>query len=271
MFNPSKINYVKCLFINFVVLASAGALLRYMHCFSVPHISYQFLLHAHSHFAFSGWMFMGIILLFFRNFDNKDTLLHKHFHQIFLITLLVSFGMLVSFFLTGYQSISIILSTLFIFVGYWFVFVAFKANITNQGQSPIVDILLKGSFILLILSSLGPFGLGYLKASGFKSHVLQQNAIYFYLHFQLNGFMQMALLGLFFKNYLIKNSALGSAYTFWAKVLLHSTLPLYAMFTLWAQPPMWVYVLAFLSALTHLLAWFILIFGLKAGFKPLSF
>lgn len=271
MFNPSKINYIKWVIINFVILATAGVLLRYAQCFSAPSINYQFLIHAHSHFAFAGWMFLGIILLIYHHFNGKDTILKKHFNPIFLSTLLVSFGMLISFFLTGYKSVSIVFSTLFIFVGYWFIFTAFQSKIFNQQSAPIINILLKGSLIFLVISSIGPFSLGYLKASGIKSNSLQQNAIYFYLHFQLNGFMQLALLGLFFKNYLKSNLTFSNVDVFWTKVLVISTLPLYAMFTLWTHPSMWVYILTFSAALAHFLAWFILIFRLKADLKPLSF
>ncbi|MBU2046772.1 MAG: hypothetical protein KJ712_08585 [Bacteroidetes bacterium] len=246
-------------------------LLRYVQCFSAPSINYQFLLHAHSHFAFAGWMFLSIALLVVHNFNAKDTLFNKHFKSIFLITLLVSFGMLLSFFLIGYKSFSILLSTLFIFVGYWFVFVTFKSKTFNQQSASIVNLLLKGSLIFLVVSSIGPFALGYLKASGFKNHSLQQNAIYFYLHFQLNGFMQLALLGLFFKNYLKSNMPISHVNAFWTKVLMISTLPLYAMFTLWTHPSVWVYILTFLAALAHLLSWLVLILRLKADLKPLSF
>ncbi len=266
-----KVNYPVWVLFNFVVLAIAGAVLRYMHVSSIPAVDYQFLLHAHSHFAFAGWMFLAIILLLFYHFKNESLLLKAQFKQIFILTILVSFGMLISFFLTGYQTASIVLSTCFIFISYWFTFMMFKSNALKKTNHSAVNILLKSSLFFLVISSLGPFFLGYLKGAGFKDMALQQNSIYFYLHFQLNGFMQLALLGLFFKSYLKPNLKVSKNIAFWTKVFAISTLPLYAMFTLWTTPKNWVYVVVFAAALAHLLAWVILISRLKADLKSLSF
>ncbi|HET8827822.1 MAG TPA: hypothetical protein VFM79_00700, partial [Pelobium sp.] len=267
-----KKNGVAWILFNFVVLAIAGALLRYMHCFSLPvSINYQFLLHSHSHFAFAGWMFLAIILLLFYHFKNEYQLSQITYNRIFVATLLVSLGMLVSFFLTGYKTISIILSTSFIFIGYWAVFVAFKSNTVKPSKSSPVSVLLKSALFFMVISSLGPFGLGYLKSIPFKSLALQQNAIYFYLHFQLNGFMQLALLGLLFKSYFKSMSSFNKSDVFWTKLLVVSTLPMYAIFTLWHKPATWVYILAFAGALVHFIAWCMLLYKLRKDLKPLSF
>ncbi len=259
------------LLFNFVVLAILGAMLRYMHSFSIPNVNYQFLLHSHSHFAFSGWMFLAIILLFFYYFKEDNRLLQKHFNQIFALTILVSFGMLISFFLTGYKTISIILSTSFIFIGYWFAFVVFKSKAFVNSKNAPVSILLKSALFFLVISSFGPYSLGYLKGAEFKDMALQQNAIYFYLHFQLNGFMQLALLAFFFKSYLKSTASFNKSIVFWTKLLAISTLPLYAMFTLWDKPSGWVYILVFISALVHFIAWLMLLYKLKVDLKPLGF
>ena len=44
---------------NFIMLSLWGVVLRYMQLADLP-FNYQYLLHAHSHFAFSGWMFLSI-------------------------------------------------------------------------------------------------------------------------------------------------------------------------------------------------------------------
>lgn len=256
---------------NFAVLAFLGALLRYMHCFFVPSVNYQFLLHAHSHFAFSGWMFLAIILLFFHHFKKDRHLFQKQFNLIFALTLLISFGMLVSFFLTGYKVISIIFSTLFVFISYWFVLVVSRTDTLGKPAQSAVSVLLKGALFFLVLSSVGPFALGYLKSTGLNDLILQQNAIYFYLHFQLNGFMQLALLGFLFKSYFNPTYIFNKTTVVWTKILVLSTLPLYSMFMLWGKPAFWVYILAFISAALHFIAWCVLLYHTKTGVKPLSF
>lgn len=265
-----KKNYPVLALFNFVVLAFGGVLLRYMHCFSLAVVNYQFLMHSHSHFAFAGWMFLSIILLFLHHYENE--ILEKQLKKVVLLTLVVSFGMLISFYLTGYKAVSIILSTTFIFVGYWFVYLAFKTKTFITDSNRLANMLLRYAFVFLLLSSVGPFALGYFKSAGFKSTALQQNAIYFYLHFQLNGFMQLALLGLFLKSYLKENLTAPSRNTvLWLKVFAIATLPLYAMFTLWTKPAMWVYELVFVAAAFHFIAWLILFFRLKSDLKSLSF
>ena len=216
-------------------------------------------------------MFLAIILLFFYHFKTDSLSFKTQFTQIFLLTIVVSFGMLISFFLTGYQSVSIVLSTCFIFISYWFSFMVFKSKALKKSNHATVNMLLKYSLFFLVISSFGPFFLGYLKGSGVKDLALQQNSIYFYLHFQLNGFMQLALLGLFFKSYLKSDLSDTKSVIFWTKIFVTSTFPLYAMFTLWTKPANWVYAVVFVSAVAHLLAWVMLIFRLKPDFKPLSF
>ncbi len=269
--NTNLSKYAVWALVNFVILGLAGAILRYMQVFSLANVNYKFLLHSHSHFAFSGWIFLSIALLFFYQFEKQNLQLSKRIKWLFALTIAISFGMLASFFFTGYKAISIVLSTLFIFVGYWFVVELVRSKFFTTSKPSFVDILLKGSLIFLVLSSLGPFCLGYFKASGFKSFELQQSAIYFYLHFQLNGFMQLALIGLCFKFYLNPAEKTGKSTIFWSRGLVWSTLPLYAMFILWVEPPLWVNVIAFLSAVLHFVAWLILVFRLKADIKSSTF
>ncbi len=273
-FNKYPINlpkYALWALTNFVILGVAGTVLRYKQAFSLPAVNYKFLLHSHSHFAFSGWMFLSIALLFVYRYKNQNPQQANGMNLLFGSTLVISFGMLVTFLFTGYKTASIVLSTLFIFVGYWFVIELINAKFFKTFKHSFVDILLKGSLLFLVLSSLGPFFLAFFKASGFKRFDFQQSAIYFYLHFQLNGFMQLALIGLCFKCYVNPDKSCAKVTGFWSAVLVWSTIPLYAMFILWLTPPFWVNVIAFLAAILHLLAWLVLVFRLKADFKSPTF
>src|SRR5579872_7200056 len=57
--------------LNFVIVSILGILLRYKIAFPWPAVNYKFLLHAHSHFAFSGWLstalFTAFVHLLFRS------------------------------------------------------------------------------------------------------------------------------------------------------------------------------------------------------------
>ena len=249
--------YAKWALANFFVLALAGALLRYLQLFSLP-INYQFLLHAHSHFAFSAWMFLVIMLLFYKALSpslTKD--FQFQFKGLFALTILISYGMLVSFFFTGYQTLSIVLSALFVFATYWGSALILKSGFFKANRH-IANILLIGALICLLLSSLGPYVLAYFRAKGFENSA-QQNAIYFYLHFQLNGFMQLASIGFLLRAYW-RNVRNTTRLKFWMWLLVVSTFPLYAMFLLWHVPSVWMYLLTGVAALLHLAAWLVILF-----------
>ena len=84
----AKINFVHWVFLNFVVLALFGVVLRYMISFSIPQLNYMNILHAHSHFAFAGWVFLAFVLIF----ANKLPVQHqKSFSWIALLTILSSY------------------------------------------------------------------------------------------------------------------------------------------------------------------------------------
>ena len=66
--NSTITSYLRLAVVNFIVLTILGLVLRYIHIGSSGGINYQFLLHAHSHFAFAGWMFFAIALLVFLHY-----------------------------------------------------------------------------------------------------------------------------------------------------------------------------------------------------------
>ncbi|MES2108858.1 MAG: hypothetical protein V4577_08935, partial [Bacteroidota bacterium] len=84
-----SLNYPRWAIINFIVLSIFGVLLRYMQLYDVPKLDYQFILHAHSHFAFSGWMFFSIAFLI-KSLCNEGKI-GSGFKTIFLLTLLSAY------------------------------------------------------------------------------------------------------------------------------------------------------------------------------------
>src|SRR5699024_8001397 len=59
------------------------------------------------------------------------------------------------------------------------------------------SLFLQGAIVSLILSTFGPFLLGILAGNGLKDSVYFDMSIYFYLHFQYNGWLYFSLIGLF--------------------------------------------------------------------------
>ena len=85
------------------------------------------------------------------------------------------------------------------------------------------------------------------------SGAFNQLAIYFYLHFQYDGWFTFAVFALFFRM-LEKEKILygGNPARIFFLLLLVSCIPAYASSTLWTHPPAWIYATAVIAALAQL-------------------
>jgi hypothetical protein len=55
--------WIRIALINFCIVALAGVTLRYKINFPLPFINQKYLLRAHSHFAFDGWVAVALMAL----------------------------------------------------------------------------------------------------------------------------------------------------------------------------------------------------------------
>src|ERR1700758_2810224 len=97
---------VLCLF-NFCLVAILGVLLRYKIAFSLPMLNYNFILEAHSHFAFSGWISTALFTAMVYMLSNSGYRVGKSYVFQFRLAQTASFGMLLGFSLEGYGRLSI--------------------------------------------------------------------------------------------------------------------------------------------------------------------
>ena len=241
---------------SFIILSLLGVVLRYMQLFPLPAFNYMFLLHAHSHFAFAAWMFFSLAFLISDLVSGKRH--SSAFEKVFIATLFSSFGMVVSFSFQGYKAISIAFSTLFILVTYRFTYLVLKDWNLNLKLNDIAKYLILGSLILLCFSSLGPFALGPIMATSHRGSPVYQNAIYYYLHFQMNGWMLLAVLGLLANTCLKTERSLSKAERYWLILFMGSNIPLFAIFTLWVNPALWIWLVALVGSLIQLISWIVL-------------
>ena len=245
---------------SFVVLAVFGVVLRLMHIAFVPHLNYIFLLHAHSHFAFAGWAFLGLAMLLAGRVSPVQR--RRKFLYALNATLVSAYGMLVSFSFQGYKTVSIIFSTFFILSTYYFTRQFLKSLKETRQLSKGARQLTLGALFFLCFSSLGPLALGPLMVMGLKGTAVYQDAIYVYLHFQLNGWMQLAAIALVEITYF--NMCPTNPRRWVYQLLIWSNLPLYLIFTLWSNPAGWVFLIAGIAATGNLTAWFMICRGRKA-------
>jgi hypothetical protein len=199
----------------------------------------------------------------------NDAKLGSHFKTVLVLTLISAYGMLASFSLQGYKLVSIGFSSLFVLVTFRFTYLVFKGDLLKQRVNPTAYKLIRGGLVLLCLSALGPFVLGPLAACGLKNTPYYQDAIYFYLHFQMNGFMLLAALGLLAST--LPHSPLPGSTGRWLTLFIYSTLPLYFIFILWGKPGTVLWALAGIGSGLNLLSWLALCINFRRSWGGFSF
>ncbi len=228
--------------------ALAGTILRYHQLRPFTLINYKYLLHAHSHVAMLGWLFLAYAVVIVRRFFSEHI---RVYNRLLGWVLVAVVGMAVSFPWQGYGAVSITFSTLFLLVSYRFAWQVYR-HLRRNNDNSLSAGWLRWALAMLVLSSAGPWALGPIIALGGSHGVAYNLAIFFYLHFLYNGFFVPATFALVQRqvekvgeDYDQYKARLFYRLTVWAIV------PAYALSTLWAQPPWWVYVLAGLAALAQ--------------------
>lgn len=183
--------------VNLFIVALLGVTLRSKILFPIKGIDFKHVLHAHSHFAFGGWITLALMALMVYDILPEEKTGRKIYQVVFWGILLNAAGMLVSFLFQGYAFFSILFSTMFIFVTYVFSFVFIK-DVFQSNADNAIKVLSISSLICLSTSSVGPFTLAYLMASHSDNNLLYRDSIYTYLHLQYNGFFALAVFALFF-------------------------------------------------------------------------
>ncbi len=178
----------------FLIIAILGVTLRYFAVFEIP-VTYKFIVHTHSHIALLGWVYTALTTLIYYAFLRSQKL-DKKYRLIFWVTQLTIIGILVTFLFTGYALFSIIFSCFFIIASYWFVFFFFK-YCPKTFKSTNSYKLIRISLWYMVISSTGQWALGIIMNTAGSGSSWYRNAIYFYLHFQYNGWFIVALSGIF--------------------------------------------------------------------------
>lgn len=226
------------------VAAVMGVYLRWQAWGKPPiEFAYRFLTHGHSHVMFLGWAFNALLAGLIRAFLPR--VISMVYYQIMLILQVAIAGMAVSFPLQGYKIISIALSSLHLFFAAWLILRLWS---DSRAQGPALAAF-RWAVVFLFLSALGPFALAYVSAQGEEGTVWYQLAVYFYLHFQYNGWMIMALLALLLEKMPLK----GEANTQAVHLIATGALLGYALSALWTEPPWIVYVIAVVGAVLQIM------------------
>lgn len=176
-------------FFYLFIIAAIGSLIRYLFIAPADAFQYQFLLHSHSHTAMLGWVYSALFILLVNAYSGSK----GRYTLLFIFTQVSITGMMIAFALQGYATWSIIFSTIHVLLSYWFILKLYN-EIRNNNSASVIFI--RSSLFLLFLSSFGPWGLVFAASQGLSRSDLYQQCIYFYLHFQYNGWFIFAILGL---------------------------------------------------------------------------
>jgi hypothetical protein len=244
--------WIKTALINLLLVAAVGVVLRYKIAFSLPIVDQRKLLHGHSHFAFAGWLSQVLMLLIIKLISEDNSYLNiRLYRKLLWGNALTAYGMLLTFPFQGYGLYSIIFSTLSVFVGYVFIIAAWKD--LSKLHNRHVTSWLKAGLFFYGLSSLGAFSLAYLMANNVNGPGYYFGAVYFFLHFQYNGWFLFACFGLLFHQ-LDKNNFAAAGY--YSKrlfrIIFFTCIPAYLLSILWMNLPSVIRVVAGITAAMQL-------------------
>ena len=259
--------------INLSIVALIGFVLRSKIIFSIPIVDYKNTLHAHSHFAFSGWVTLALLSLMTYEILPKSIYQKPVYKWLLVGVLFCAIGMLCSFPFQGYGLISITFSTLLIFVTYIFSYLFIK-DVLKTDNSRSIKLLAIAALIYLVLSSIGPFTLSYVLISRSSNVLLYRDSIYTYLHLQYNGFFTLAIIALLFNQLKgkVANESEQKMYRF-SHILNATVIPSMFLSYLWHYPNATFRIIAITGSILLVLCivyFFIVAYSLKAELSKIG-
>ncbi|PSJ77132.1 hypothetical protein C7N43_10365 [Sphingobacteriales bacterium UPWRP_1] len=257
MYQPQEVkhrNWLITAFAWFFVAACVGLLLRISLLYNLPFtFNYKFVLHAHSHVMFMGWLFNLLFITLVSAFVNPVAA--PRYVALFYVFQVSVGGMLLSFPAQGYAAVSIAFSTLHVFADYYFAFRFFKDTANANNSSNLALLFARRAVVFMAISSIGPYGLGYALANGLQNSPFYQLCIYFYLHFQYNGWLIFGIIALVLHHLAQKGVILPALRLQWfLRLMVFSCVVSFSLSALFAHPPLWVYVAGFVSGSLQVLA-----------------
>lgn len=245
-----RTGWIRLSLINLLILALIGVVLRYKIVFYLPFIDQKHLLHGHSHFAFSGWVGMALMILMTDFLESS----FKQYTWLLWANLATSYAMLICFSLEGYGIISIISSSLSIVVSYLFA-VYYWRDLGRRKNNLVSHKWLRLSLLFSVLSSAGAFALAMMMSTGIVEQNWYLAAEYFFLHFQYNGWFFFACIGLI-TAIMERNNAdrlqMESVFNAFAV----AAVPAFGLSILWADLPAWLYAIVVVSVMLQLYGWY---------------
>lgn len=244
--------FLKIALLFFAIAAVIGVVLRLFFFNPIDGWNYKHLLHAHSHVVLLGWVTNALLAAIYYVFYESHGVHRKIWWWFFGLLQLSVVGMLFTFPMQGYGTLSIIFSTLHIVISYFFCIWILKAT---KNEKTVWQKFISWGIVYFMLSTLGPFSLGPIMSQSLSGSHWYYLAIYFYLHFLYNGFFTFVIFGLLFwwlDNKQIEYPQQHASKFF--KLMNLACLPTYALSALWTNPPWYVYTIGLLGVVLLLMS-----------------
>jgi hypothetical protein len=236
----------------FLLIAFLGVIMRLFPVIPIA-ANYQHLVHTHSHVALLGWIYTALTTLIYLLYLHNVNI-NKLYRNIFIFTQISIMGMLLTFPFTGYALFSILFSTLFLVASYLFSWLVFKYTPKELKQTNSYKFI-KIALWYMIISSIGPWTLGIIMTTLGQESSLYKNAIYFYLHFQYNGWFLVALLGIFTRILELQNITFSKKeFSILYGLFNIGVLATFLISILWMTPSIYINSIAGIGSLFQLLA-----------------
>lgn len=258
--------WIKISLLSLATVALLGCILRYKIAFSLPFINQKYLLHAHSHFAFAGWITQALMVCMVGYLAKHSPVnIPKKYNFLLTANWISALGMLLTFPWEGYGVFAIIFSTLSIFVSYFFAVVYWR-DLDKLPQRSIAHGWFKLAVLFNAVSSIGAFSLAFMMATKNMHQELYMAAVYFFLHFQYNGWFFFACMGLF-TSYLLGRGIQLKHMKLIFRLFAIAVVPIYLLSILWARLPAWLYALVVLAAVAQFAGFVLLVVNVKHFIK----
>jgi len=250
--------------LNLLLVAALGLILRYKIAFSLPFLDQKYILHSHSHFAFSGWITQTLMILMILYLSTTlGKAINNRYKWLLFSNLISSYGMMISFIMQGYGLYSISFSTLNIFVFYSFA-LYFWQDLNKLIEKSTSILWFKAALIFGVISSFGAFNLAYMMANKMTNQDWYLSSIYFFLHFQYNGWFLFAGMGLLNDKLEIITGERQKLYRAF-QLFCFACIPAYFLSILWMDFISNFYILLIAAVIAQLVGWIIILKVYKKG------
>jgi len=250
-------NWLQISLINFCIVALAGITMRYKINFRLPAVNQKHLLYAHSNFAFMGWVTVVLMVLMVNYLLRQNVIAnYKKYNWVLGVACFTAYGMFAAFIVQGYGYFSIAFSIASILISYFFI-IFYWQDLNKVKDPSYATKWFKAALVLMAIASFGEITLAYLMVNFSTVQDYYFAALYFFLHFQYNGWFLFVSFGLVF-SYLFEKKFLHSPdinrHLF--VIMAMTVAPTYLLSILWLKLPRSLHLLANISGILQLLVLF---------------